>query len=262
MTDNPLLAEFTAPNGAPPFDRISTEHYLPAIKTAINEARAHIEAVKSNPDTPSFDNTILSLETASETLGSVSSIYYNQLSASGGDDLHALMDEIGPIQAAFASDINLDPDIFARVKAVYDEREALDLTAEQHTLLEDSYKGFVRSGALLPDDKKERLREISQELSTLSPAFMQNVSKSAEAFELHITDKDDLAGLPDNAIQTAAETAKGVIRMAMSLPSITQASAHSCSSLIIAPCANISGVPFPTAPLKMIMITVKTSPKS
>ena len=208
MTDNPLLQKSTHPNQAPAFDQFKTEHFLPAIETAIDQARANIDAIKANADESDFENVIVALENASELLGTVSGIYYNQLSAMGGDDLHALMESIGPMTAAFSSDVSLDPDLFAKVKAVYDQRNDLDLTAEQMMLLDDSYKGFVRSGALLPEDKKERLRVISQELSTLSPAFMQNVSKSAEAFEMIIENKDDLSGLPDTALEAAAHAAR------------------------------------------------------
>ncbi len=204
---NPLLHPSPLPNKAPAFKKIQSEHYFPAIEAAIKEARANYERIKNNPEAPTFENTILAMETASETLGTVSSIFYNQLSCMGGDDLHALTEKIGPLNANFSSDIILDEKLFARVKAVHDQLDTLDLTPEQTTLLEDNYKDFVRGGALLSKDKKKRLREISEALSTLSPAFMNNASKSAEAFELIITDKADLAGLPESAIESAAHAA-------------------------------------------------------
>ncbi|HBR68250.1 MAG TPA: peptidase M3, partial [Rhodospirillaceae bacterium] len=154
-----------------------------------------------------FDNTIVALETASERLGVVSGIFYNQLSAVGGDKLHELAEKIGPISANFGSDVILDADLFARVKAVFDKKDTLDLTPEQQTMLEESYKEFVRGGALLDEKKKRRLREISEEMSTLGPFFMNNVSKSSESFEMLITDKKDLSGLPDTAIEAAAHAA-------------------------------------------------------
>ncbi|MBG78552.1 MAG: peptidase M3 [Alphaproteobacteria bacterium] len=205
--NNPLLIKSTAPNQAPLFGDIKTEYYLPAFTAAIEEARANIDAIKANTDAPTFENTIVALETASETLSSVGSVFYNQLAAMGGDDLHALTSEIGPMNAAFSSDVNLDADLFARIKAVHDIKDTLDLTEEQATLLDDTYKGFVRSGALLDDDKKSRLREISQELSTLGPAFMQNVSKSAESFEMLLTGDDEIAGLPESALEAAKHAA-------------------------------------------------------
>ena len=208
MSDNPLLQKSGLPNQAPPFDTIETAHYLPAVEEGIKQARANIDAIKNNADAPTFENTLVTLENASENLGQATSVFYNQLSAMGGDELHDLATKIGPMNAAFSSDIALDEKLFARVKAVYDQRETLDLTPEQYTLLDDSYRGFVRSGALLDKTKKERLREISQELSTLSPAFMQNTVKSAESFEMLIDNEDDLSGLPDSARDAAAHAAQ------------------------------------------------------
>lgn len=208
MSGNPLLQKSDLPNQAPHFDLIKTEHYLPAFEEAIALARGNINEAKANEDAPSFENTIVALEIASETLGAVASVFYNQLSAMGGDDLHALATQIGPINASFSSDVMLDGDLFARVKAVYDARADLGLNTEEHTLLDDTYRGFVRSGALLDEDKKSRLRQISQELSTLSPAFMQNTVKSSEAFEMLIEDKANLSGLPDSAIDAAAHAAE------------------------------------------------------
>ncbi len=206
--NNPLLQKSTLPNQAPHFDKIKTEHYLPAIKEGIKRARANIDKIKNDPKPATFENTLVALENASEDLSSAASVFYNQLSAMGGDELHALATEIGPINAEFSSDVSLDEKLFARIKAVYDKRDELDLTTEQYTLLDDSYRGFVRAGALLDEGKKSRMREISQELSTLSPAFMQNTVKSSESFELIIEDKSELAGLPDSAIEAASHAAE------------------------------------------------------
>ena len=208
MSDNPLLSPFTAPHEAPPFDVIKEEHYLPAVQAAIESARDNVEKIKTESTPASFENVIVALETCSEQLDTVTSIFYNQLSAAGTDELEKLAEEIGPICSNFSSDIMLDPEIFARVKAVYDMREELDLTPEQDTLLDDCYKGFVRGGALLDEDKKKRLREINEALSTIGPAFNNNVKKSADAFSLHLTDKGDLAGLPDSAIDAAKHAAE------------------------------------------------------
>ncbi len=208
MSANPLLEKSTLPNQAPPFDRIRTEHYLPGLKAAIEEAERNIKKIKNNKAEPDFENTLVALECASETLDQVSSAFYNQLSAVGGDDLHALAAEMGPLGAKFSNDVLLDAKLFKRVKAVYDKRESLKLTPEQKTLLEDTYKGFVRGGAGLSKKKKTRLREISERLSTLSPAFMQNTVKSAEAFELIIDNQKDLSGLPESAIESASHAAE------------------------------------------------------
>ncbi len=208
MSANPLLTLSTLPNHAPAFDKIKEEHFLPAVEAAIKEARANIDAIKANTDTPDFENTIVAMETAAERLGGVTSIFYNQLSANSTDGLHELAEKIGPISSNFSSDIVLDADLFARVKAVYDQKDSYDLTAEQTTLLEDSYKGFVRGGALLDETKQKRLREVNERMSVLSPTFMNNVQKSSELFEMVIEDKADLSGLPDSAIEAAAFAAK------------------------------------------------------
>lgn len=207
MSDNPLLAPSTIPYGAPAFDQIRQEHFLPAIQQAIEEARGNIEAIKSNEDAPDFENTIVALEGASEKLGTVAGIFYNQLSAAGTDELEKLAEKIGPLNANFSSDVSLDAALFNRVKAVYDKRDKLDLNQEETTLLEDTYIGFVRSGALLNDEDKARLREISEEMSTLGTRFANNAKKSAEAFEMVIDNEDDLSGLPDTAVGMAKQMA-------------------------------------------------------
>lgn len=201
---NPLLLDFDTPHGAPPFHLIKEEHYLPAVKDAIEEARANVEAIKESGENPTFENTIAALELAGERLGMVTGIFYNQLSAAGTDPLEELAQEIGPVNSNFSSDIIMDEALFARVKAVYDQRDKLNLTAEQSTVLDDCYKGFVRGGALLDSEKKKRLREINEQLSVIGPDYAKNVKKSSEAFSLVIDDESDLAGLPQNAIDAAA----------------------------------------------------------
>jgi peptidyl-dipeptidase Dcp len=166
---------------------------------AVEEARAQIDGIKSDKEAPTFENTIVALETSGETLGVVTSIFYNQLSANGNDKLQALADQIGPISANFASDVALDPQLFERVRAVYQQRETLDLTTEQKTLLEETYISFVRGGAELDEDGKVRMRAINETLSTLGPTFMNNIKKSADQFQLWIADEKDMAGLPESA---------------------------------------------------------------
>ena len=204
---NPLLNISKNKNFVPAFDAVKTEHYLPAVKDAIEAARKNIDTIKNNADAPSFENTIVAMEGASEILGQATGVFYNQLSAMGGDDLQALAQEIAPLSSAFSSDVVEDEVLFARVKAVYDSRETLGLNAEEAMLLEDSYKGFVRGGALLTGAKKSKLREIKQELSTLSPEFSNNVVKSSEAYKLVIDNEGDLAGLPSRVRDMAAATA-------------------------------------------------------
>lgn len=206
--DNPFLAPLTTPHRVPPFDRLAPTHYLPAIEAAITEARANIEQIKNNPDAPNFDNTIVALELAADRLGLVTSVFYNQLSAMGGEALEELAEQIGPITARFSADISLDPALFNRVRAVHAQMEALHLTPEQRMLLEDTYKGFVRNGAGLGDNAQQRLRAIDERLSVLAPQFQKNVKKSTERFELMITNPDDLAGLPETARAAAALAAQ------------------------------------------------------
>lgn len=207
MRSNPLLSPSDLPHQAPPFDRIATQDYLPAIKAAIEEARANINAIKK-VDAPDFENTIVALETASERLGLISSIFYNQLHCNGDDALEKLAEEIGPLTANFSSDVSMDPAIFEKVKTVFDRRETLSLNPEQATLLEDTYIGFVRGGALLNDADKETLRAINEHMSVLGPAFNANVKKSADAFELWIREQKDLSGLPASAVDGAKAAAE------------------------------------------------------
>lgn len=221
---NPLLEISPLPNHAPPFDKIANEHYMPAVEEGIKQARANIEAIKNNAAAPDFDNTIAALESASELLGQATGIFYNQLACMGGDDLQELAEKIGPVGSNFSTDVIQDEKLFARVKAVNDRMEKLTLTPEQKTLLDDTYKSFVRGGALLNEDKKKRLREIDEQLSVLSPIIMNNVVKSAESFEMIIEDKKDLSGLPDMAVTAAAHEAeerghKGKYLFTLDMPS-------------------------------------------
>lgn len=208
MTDNILLKDFDTPYQTPPFDKIKPEFFVPAIKEYIEEARSNIDAIKNNAEEPTFENTIEALESCSENLDKVTSAFYTLLSVIGGDEYNTLAGEIGPLTADFGSDIMLDPDLFKRVKAVYDKREERKYEEVEKTLLEDTYDGFVRSGALLEDTAKARLREINAESSTLSPQFSENVIKSSEKFELKITDESELKGVPETAIEGAKHEAE------------------------------------------------------
>ncbi len=207
-TVNPLLENSTLPYGAFPFDRLKKEHFLPALEEAIREAKAKIEAIRANTETPNFENTILALETCSERVQKVGSIFFNLLSAHSDAELQAMAREFSPKMAAFSSDILLDPLLFKRVKAVYDARETLQLSGEELKLTEKTYKDFVRNGGLLDDASKERLRQIDQELAKLSPEFSDNVLKATNAFKLVLDKKEDLEGLPDSVIEAAATAAK------------------------------------------------------
>ncbi len=207
MSNNSLLKISPLRNQVPQFDQIREEDFKPAVIEAITEARENIDQIIRNSEPPTFENTIVALETASEILGSVTSVFYNQLSAAGTDGLQALAEEIGPIQANFGSDIILNSDLFHRVKSVYDQRSSLVLTPEQDTLLENTYKNFVRGGALLDDLKKAELRKVNEASSTLGPVFTNNVKKSTEAFTLWIENEADLEGLPATAVESAKQEA-------------------------------------------------------
>lgn len=205
---NPLLEKSPLRDGAFPFDRLDPEHFLPALDVALKDARTSLAMMKADTRPATFENVILSLETGSELLGRVSSIFYNLLHAETSDRLQELAKTIAPKLAEFGSDVSLDPKVFQRVKAVWDSREQLGLKGEELRLTEKTYKDFARNGALLDDAKKAKLREIDQELSKLHPQFGENVLKATNAFELVIGDRKDLAGLPENAIEAASEAAK------------------------------------------------------
>jgi len=210
-TQNPLLMPFTLPDQAVPFDQIKPEHFLPALGEAIKEAKKNIEQIKKNPATPDFNNTLVALETASELSERISQIYSNLEVAHADEALQALAKEIYPQLTALGSDIALDEELFLRIKDVYNRRASLSLDGEQMRLLEKSYLGFTRNGALLSPAEKEKLRQIDQELSILGPQFSENVLKATNAFEMILDKKEDVAGLPEGVLEgaTALAEAKG-----------------------------------------------------
>lgn len=205
MSSNPLLEPSTRPFGAVPFDAIRIEHFLPALDQAIESSKAHLAAIKADKRAPDFANSIAALEQATKTVYEIAYTYSNLRAAHGDPAMHALAKEIMPKLIELESDINLDADLFARVKAVQSQLDTL--TAEQRMLAEKSFRSFKRNGGLLAPKDKERLREIDEELSTLGPQFSENVLKDTNEFELVITDKGELAGLPDSALEAAAQTA-------------------------------------------------------
>lgn len=206
--NNPLLKISALPNMAPAFDRISEDHFLPAIEMAIEDAKKNIAAIKANPAKPDFDNTIAAMGSASELLDQATGIFYNLLSAAGTDGLQSLSEKIGPVVANFSSDVSMDEALFHRVKALWEDRDNQSLTTEQQTILKDTYDGFVRSGALLDPAQKTRMRELNEQLSVIGPKFSNNVKKSAEQFELWIDDEADLSGIPATARAIAKEAAE------------------------------------------------------
>lgn len=196
------------PHNAIPFDLIKNSMFLPKLDESIKAAKEDIEAIKKNPQAPNFKNTIEALETAGEDVTIVSSVFYNLLHAHTNDELQELAQKIGPILSAYGNDISLDAELFKKVKIVFDTTDKSKLSPEQKMLLDDSYKSFVRNGALLDEDKKQRLRQIDSELSQIGPQYSDNVLKSTNAFELWIENEEDLAGLPESAIEAAEAAAK------------------------------------------------------
>lgn len=205
---NPLLQKSSLPYEAVPFDEIRTEHFLPGLEESLVTSRRNIDAITSSPDAPTFVNTIKALEDACATTYDIAYVYSNLRHAHGDSEMHALAREVMPRLIQLESDINLDERLFARVEAVYNGRNAAGLTTEQLTLTEKTWKSFKRNGALLSPAEKDRLRAIDEQLSTLGPEFSENVLKSSNAFELVITDKNDLAGLPESLTAAASQAAK------------------------------------------------------
>jgi Zn-dependent oligopeptidase len=201
---NPLLQPFDTA----PFSQIKSAHFKPAFKEAIADARAEIDAITANPDTPTFENTIEALEFAGQQLDRISSIFFNLNSAETNDEIQAIAQEVSPLLSEFGNDITLNEELFKRIKVVFENKNDLDLTPEQQTLLDKKYKSFSRNGANLPEDKKQQLRDIDKKLAKLKLTFGENVLAETNKYTLHITDEKDLSGLPDYAKEAAAQTAE------------------------------------------------------
>lgn len=203
-----LLKPFDTPHNTAPFSKIENTDFKPAFEQAINLARAEIDAITQNPDAPTFANTIEALDFSGEILDRLSSIFFNLNSAETSEEIQRIAQEVSPLLTAFSNDVSLNEPLFLRVKSVYDQRDKLDLTPEQSMLLDKKYKGFSRNGALLPQEKKDRLREIDTELAKLKLTFGENVLAETNAYRLHITNPDDLKGLPEGAVEAAAMLAR------------------------------------------------------
>ncbi len=202
--NNPLLIPFNTA----PFSKIENSHFLPAITNLIEETRAEIDAITSNNEEATFQNTIEALENTGEKLDRVTSIFFNLNSAETNDEIQKIAQEISPMLTEFSNDTILNETLFERIKAVYKQRDSLKLSEEQKMLLAKKYKAFSRNGANLSEDKKESLRKIDTELAKLSLTFGENVLAETNKFELVITNKEDLSGLPEGIIEAAAQTAE------------------------------------------------------
>lgn len=203
---NPLLTDSTLPYGAPQFDKIKTEHYLPAFEQAITEAKAEIDAIVNNPDAPTFENTIAALDEAGGRLNDAAGIFYNLMEADTNDQMQDIAEKVSPMMTEYSMYVSLNEPLFARVKAVHESAEGLE--PDQARLLEKTWKSFVRSGANLGAEDKETYSKLSEQLSLLTLQYGKNVLAATNAFTLNLTDEADLEGLPDFVREAAMETAK------------------------------------------------------
>ena len=197
INNNPLVAEWDTPFQTPPFSKIELKHYEPAIDYAIEQNRAEIDAIINNPEAPTFENTIVAMAESGELLGRVTGVFYVLNNCVTSPEMQQIALNISPKLTALSNDVSLNPELFARVKAVYEQRESLTLDQEDKMLLEETYKGFARSGALLEGEAQEKYRQYTTELSQLTLEFGQNALKATNAFALNITDEAKVAELPD-----------------------------------------------------------------
>ena len=201
---NPLLKSFDTA----PFSQIKNEHFKPAFLQAMEDARAEIDTITSNTDTPTFENTIEALEFSGQQLDRISNVFFNLNSAETNEEIQKIAQEVSPLLSEFGNDITLNEDLFKRIKSVYEQKETLNLSTEQNTLLDKRYKSFSRNGANLSEEKKTRLREIDAESSKLKLKFGENILAETNNYQKHITNEADLDGLPDGAKEAAAQLAK------------------------------------------------------
>jgi peptidyl-dipeptidase Dcp len=205
--NNPFFSDFNTPFDTYPFDKIKVEHYLPAIEEGIKQGLAEVETIINNKETPNFANTIETLEKVGGLMELVSSAFFNLNSAETSKEMQELAKEISPKLSDYSNDIMLNDDLFKKVEIVYNTRNSLTLTPEQHTLLNTTYKSFVRNGSKLDTVQKEKVRAIDKEKSHLSLTYSENVLAESNAYELIITNSDDLSGLPEGIIEAAKITA-------------------------------------------------------
>lgn len=209
MTENqnPLLTVYYTPHHTTPFHLIKTEHFEPAIRVGMEEHTREIEKITQNPEQPTFANTIVALERSGALLDRITTVFGNLLSAETNDEMQSIAERIMPQLTAHSNNINLNEDLFARIKSVYESEEKASLKQEEKMLLQNTYDGFIRSGANLSEKQKERFRELSSELSILTLKFSQNNLKETNNYELPLT-LEQLEGLPESALEAYAQTAK------------------------------------------------------
>ncbi|MDP5027866.1 MAG: M3 family metallopeptidase [Flavobacterium sp.] len=206
---NPFFETYTTPYQVPPFDLIKNEHFKPAILEGIKKQEAEINAIVSNKEKATFNNTVLAMENSGKLLSKVSTVFYNLNSANTNEEIQAIAKELAPKLSAHNDNIYLNDALFKRVKAVWDNQKNFNLNKEQAKILENLYKNFIRSGANLSEENKKKLREINSEMAVATLKYGQNILAETNSYELVISDKNDLAGLPNELIETAATDAKG-----------------------------------------------------
>lgn len=201
---NPLLLSFDKA----PFSKIKNEHFKPAFITAIEEARKEIDAIVQNSKAPTFENTIAALDYSGYLLDRISSVFFNLNSAETNEEIQKIAQEVSPLLSEFSNDITLNASLFKRINTVYEQKKSLNLSKEEETLLDRRYKSFSRNGANLPEEKKQRLRQIDTELAKLKLTFGENLLAETNKFEMHLTTESELDGLPEGAKEAAAQLAK------------------------------------------------------
>jgi peptidyl-dipeptidase Dcp len=207
QSTNPFFEEWDTPFGVPPFEKIKTEHFKPALEEGMKLQLAEIDEIINNSEEPTFENTIAALDYSGSLLTKVLFVYSNYNSALVTPEIEALALEMSPILSAHSDNISLNSALFERIRKVFEQKDKLELNSEQMQLLEKTHRDFIRSGAAIPAEKQERFREINQRLATLSVQFSQNVLGDVNNFKLVIDNEADLAGLPLAVIEAAAETA-------------------------------------------------------
>lgn len=205
---NPFFVEYITPFQTPPFDLIKIEHYMPAFRAGMEQELKEIDAIVNNPQIPNFENTIEAFARTGALLEKVDNVFFAIRGANNNDDLQKIAVEVTPLESKHSDDINMNQKLFLRIKAVYDQKEKFRLNTEQMRLLENTYKGFVRGGANLSPEQKERFRKINEELSMLSLKFNDNVLKETNNFKMVLERKEDLDGLPQSSIDAAAALGK------------------------------------------------------
>ncbi len=207
-TENPLLAEWNTPFGIPPFEQVQPEHYMPAFMEAMAAEKAEIDAIVNNPEAPTFENTIVAYDNSGALLSKVYAVFSSANGVNSNEQLRNIAKELSPLTSAHSSEISLNEGLFQRIKTVYEQRDSLNLRPDQMRLLTEMYKGFERSGANLPADKKEELKKVNAEISAQQLAFGQNLLKETAAYTLVIEKEEDLAGLTQDQIAEAASRAE------------------------------------------------------